>query len=172
MTARVFNHEHKYSLAKDDGLFVKALREYDPLLPLEDEGKLTNKVLRDHFLRKVFCYYDLKTRFIACKDISEMMEYHSTHKVLLRLYNNKIKKELGRMLSNHNSCDIDELKRSYIEMFMRAIQDPVNRSRHYMALQNVLREINKTYQNPKDHTCNIYLFNTKILNCLGMFLLE
>ena len=143
MTARVFNHEHKYTMVKDDGIFVKALREYDPLLPLEDEGKLTNKVLRDHFLRKVFCYYDLKTRLLACKNISELMEYHSTHKILLRLHNNLIKKELGRMLSSHDSCDIDKLKRSYTEIFMRAIQAPVSRNRHYMALQNVLREINK-----------------------------
>jgi len=143
-TARVFDAEHNYTGKKTDGLFVEALRKYDPLLPLEDDGRLTDKALRDHFLRKVFCYYDLKTQFIKCKTVSEMMEYHSKHKVLLRMHNNMVKKELGNLLSQPSSkVDIESVKKQYINKFMQAIEKPVNRGSHYMALQNVLREINK-----------------------------
>ena len=60
---------------------------YDRLLPIEDDGKLTDKTLRDHFLRKVFCYYDLKTNFMGCVNIAQMMEYHSKHRILLRMHN-------------------------------------------------------------------------------------
>ncbi|KEI35272.1 YbgA family protein [Allofrancisella frigidaquae] len=143
-TARVFDAQHNYTGTKADGIFVKALREYDPLLPLEDDGRLTDKTLRDHFLRKVFCYYDLKTTFMNCENIAQMMEYHSKHKVLLRLYNNKLKKELGNMLSDYSqSLNLQTLKSKYIEFFMQAMDKPVGRGAHYMALQNVLREINK-----------------------------
>lgn len=143
-TARVFDSEHNYTGKKTDGLFVQVLRDYDPLLPLEDDGRLTDKTLRDHFLRKVFCYYDLKTNFITCLNITEMMEYHSKHKVLLRMHNNKVKKELGNMLSEAgNKTNLEEIKQKYIQLFMQAIEKPVKRGAHYMALQNVLREINK-----------------------------
>ncbi|MED7788174.1 DUF523 and DUF1722 domain-containing protein [Francisella sp. 19X1-34] len=143
-TARVFDENHGYTGVKADGLFVRALREYDPLLPIEDDGKLTDKTLKDHFLRKVFCYYDLKTTFMSCSNITEMMEYHSKHKVLLRMHNNKVKKILGNMLSEAGSrADLDEIKQKYVELFMQAIASPAKRGAHYMALQNVLREINK-----------------------------
>ncbi|AJC48242.1 DUF1722 domain-containing protein [Allofrancisella guangzhouensis] len=143
-TARVFDEQHNYTGAKVDGVFVRALRKYDPLLPLEDDGRLTDKTLRDHFLRKVFCYYDLKTTLMDCKNISQIMEYHSKHKVLLRLYNNKLKKELGNMVAdNSKNSDLQTLKAKYIELFMQAIDKPVGRGAHHMALQNVLREINK-----------------------------
>ena len=144
-TARVFDAEHNYTGKKADGLFVEALRKYDPLLPLEDDGRLTDKALRDHFLRKVFCYYGLKTEFIKCENISEMMEHHSKHKILLRMHNNKVKKELGNLLSQPASkVDLESMKTQYIEKFMQAIDKPANRGSHYMALQNVLREINKS----------------------------
>lgn len=143
-TARVFDENHSYTGSKADGLFVRALREYDPLLPIEDDGKLTDKTLRDHFLRRVFCYYDLRTNFMQCENVSEMMEYHAKHKVLLRMHNNKIKKTLGNMLSKAgNKADIKLLKQEYIQQFMQAIAKPAKRGSHYMALQNVLREINK-----------------------------
>lgn len=143
-TARVFDESHGYTGKKADGLFVRALKQYDPLLPIEDDGKLTDKTLKDHFLRKVFCYYDLRTTFMACSNITEMMEYHSKHKILLRMHNNKVKKVLGHMLSEAgNRADINELKQKYVELFMQAIASPAKRGAHYMALQNVLREINK-----------------------------
>ncbi|MEY8713881.1 YbgA family protein [Francisella philomiragia] len=143
-TARVFDENHGYTGIKADGLFVRALREYDPLLPIEDDGKLTDRTLRDHFLRKVFCYHSLKTEFMACSNITQMMEYHSKHKVLLRMHNNKVKKELGNMLSEAgNKVNIETIKYRYIELFMQAIAKPAKRGAHYMALQNVLREINK-----------------------------
>lgn len=144
-TARVFDEEHNYTGRKTDGLFVQALREYDPLLPVEDDGRLTDKTLRDHFLRKVFCYYDLKINFMDCTNITQMMEYHSKHKILLRMHNNKIKKILGNMLSEAgNKADIEKIKHDYITLFMQAIEKPAKRGSHYMALQNVLREINKS----------------------------
>ncbi|WP_150467870.1 YbgA family protein [Francisella sp. SYW-9] len=143
-TARVFDENHGYTGIKADGLFVRALREYDPLLPIEDDGKLTDKTLKDHFLRKVFCYYDLKNVFMSCSSITEMMEYHSKHKVLLRMHNNKVKKILGNMLSEAGSkADLGEIKQKYVDLFMQAIASPAKRGAHYMALQNVLREINK-----------------------------
>lgn len=143
-TARVFDEDHKYTGFKADGLFVRALRKYDPLLPIEDDGRLNDKGIREHFLKRVFCYYDLKTNFMATKDIKEMTDYHSKHKILLRMHNNMIKKQLGNMLSNITSKDdLTKVKEEYIKIFMQTISKPVNRGNHYMALQNVLREINK-----------------------------
>ena len=143
-TAKLFDENNNYTGKKVDGLFVKTLKKYNPILPIEDDGRLNDKGIREHFLRRVFCYYDLKNSFMNAKDITEMMEYHSKHKILLRMHNNKVKKLLGNMLSSaSDKSDLNGIKNKYIEIFMQAISKHPKRGSHYMALQNVLREVNK-----------------------------
>ena len=149
-TARVFDEQHKYTGVKTDGLFVSNLRKYDPLLPIEDDGRLNDKGIREHFLKRVFCYYDLKTNFMTAKSVREVTEYHAKHKILLRMHNNLAKKKLGNMLSNlRDGDDFTETKEQYINIFMQTISKPVKRGNHYMVLQNILREINKKISKSK-----------------------
>jgi len=55
-----------------------------------------------------------------------------------------MKKKLGDMLSNiRSNYEMIGQKEEYIHLFMTAISVSPKRSSHYMALQNVLREINK-----------------------------
>ena len=149
-TARVFDIENNYTGKKADGLFVRALKKYDPLLPLEDDGKLNDFSLREHFLTRVFCYYDLCNVFMKIENISEMEKYHSKHKILLRCYNNLAKKKLGKLIANiKDKSEIENVKKQYIEIFMNAISKPLTNSHHYMALQNTLRKINKQITKPQ-----------------------
>src|SRR5262245_7909141 len=37
------------------GLFAHAFKERFPLVPIEDEGRLCDHALRDHFIERVFC---------------------------------------------------------------------------------------------------------------------
>ena len=48
-----------------------------------------------------------------------------------------------------NSTDIAGIKQNYIQLFMQAIAKPAKRGSHYMALQNVLREIGKKLSKPQ-----------------------
>jgi uncharacterized protein YbgA (DUF1722 family) len=55
-----------------------------------------------------------------------------------------MKKKLGNMLTNiKNNDEMIQQKEEYIRLFMTAISVLPKRGSHYMALQNVLREINK-----------------------------
>jgi uncharacterized protein YbbK (DUF523 family) len=51
------------------GLFAAAVAEHFPLLPLEEEGRLRDPVLRENFIERVFSYRrwkDLRGETVAC----------------------------------------------------------------------------------------------------------
>lgn len=142
-TARVFNEKHDYTGEKTDGIFVEAIREKYPLIPIEDEGRLNDHNLREAFIKQVFCYYDLQNNLMRAKSIEEMMQFHARHKSLLRLHHHGTKTTLGNMLASaKKEDDLSVLKSTYIASFMEAVRKPVKRGHHYMALQNMLRKIN------------------------------
>jgi uncharacterized protein YbbK (DUF523 family) len=56
------------------GLFAAELMRYFPLLPVEDEARLGDRVARRHFLLRVFSYYRrlLSTRNFSAKALEEL----------------------------------------------------------------------------------------------------
>ena len=70
-----------------------------------------------------------------------------------------------------NSTDIAGIKQNYIQLFMQAIAKPAKRDSHYMALQNVLREINKKLSKSQHQYLQEILINIKIIRYNGKSLL-
>lgn len=81
-------------------------------LAIEDEGRLRNPSIREHFLRKIFRY----TEFRQCKQsqsIASLVEYHSKNKFLLMAYNQKELKTLGQIVANKEKKKPEQVFRLY-----------------------------------------------------------
>jgi len=65
------------------GLFAAALLERFPELPIEEEGRLSNPRLRDHFLQRVFALHRLKHLFAPGWTAGTLVAFHSAHKLVL-----------------------------------------------------------------------------------------
>jgi len=52
-SVKVYNHEGIYTL-KGVGLFARIFIEHFPLLPVEEDGRLTDPHLKDEFIKRVF----------------------------------------------------------------------------------------------------------------------
>ena len=102
---------------KGKGLFAEIVMEKFPGLPIEDEGRVKNYNIRQHFLTKLY----IMKNFRVIKEsglIEDLMEFHSTNKLLLMSYNQKQLKILGSILGSHgelNSKDVyDEYEKNLI----------------------------------------------------------
>jgi uncharacterized protein YbgA (DUF1722 family)/uncharacterized protein YbbK (DUF523 family) len=110
---KIFPTEEKSApLRRDKGFFGDAVIEKFPLYPVEDEDRLRNHIIKEHFLRRVFTYTsfrDVKKK----KSINELIKFHSKNKFLIMSYNQKELKELGNITANKGKQPITEVLTDY-----------------------------------------------------------
>ena len=103
------------------GLFARAFMERLPLLPVEDEGRLQDPVLRENFIEAVFVYRRWRA-LLAAPTAAGLMEFHTTHKLLLRAHSEKHYRELGRIVARAGDSPLDDLLAAYQEGLMAAMR--------------------------------------------------
>lgn len=118
---------------KGPGMFASAVLKEFPDTVIEDEGRLTNLHLREHFLTRIFTF----TRFKILKkspSMHKMVQFQKTHKLLLLSYNQKELKNLGKIVANH---DKEPLK-NIIELYERHLSKALTRVPRRRSNINVL----------------------------------
>ena len=111
-------YREKKMVGKSNGIFAQILKNEFPFLPIEDEGRLKNPEIRRHFLTKIFAFCEMRKLF---KNPSPraLVEFHTKYKFLLLCYNQKVLKELGRIVAE-SKTNFKEKLSIYREKFYSA----------------------------------------------------
>jgi uncharacterized protein YbgA (DUF1722 family)/uncharacterized protein YbbK (DUF523 family) len=108
-------------LEKRAGIFGQAVLTKFPFLPIEDEGRLTNFKLREHFLTRLFTLVSFRT---LPKSMNDLVQFHTVNKYLLMTYNQKILRELGKIVANPDKKPVSRVFQDYgiflSQAFMKA----------------------------------------------------
>lgn len=97
---------------KAKGTFAKCLINKCEELAIEDEGRLTNYNIREHFLTRIFALAEF--RHIKEKNnINDLIKFHSNNKYLLMVYSQAQLKVLGKIVGNHEKKHIGEVLKEY-----------------------------------------------------------
>ncbi|MGC8945353.1 MAG: YbgA family protein, partial [Anaerolineae bacterium] len=121
------------ALGAGPGMFGGAVRQRFPDLPAEDEGRLTNRALREHFFTAVFALARLREA-IETGQMGALVDFHTRHKFLLMAYNQTRLRELGRIVANLGRKPVREVMEEYAAGFRAALARPPRRP----AVVNVL----------------------------------
>jgi len=119
------------------GLFAAALLERLPLLPVEEEGRLSDPVLRENFIERVFAYRRLRDLFLGRWTIGGLVRFHTAHKMSLLAHSTTAYNELGRLVAGTSELGRSDLRRAYETLFMRTLAIPATRARHTNVLQHM-----------------------------------
>lgn len=103
------------------GLFASALTRHFPLLPVEEEGRLNDADIRENFLERVFSYHRWKTFLAGAPDIGGLIEFHTSHKLLLMSHSIPHYRELGALVAQARGMNRSEMLSCYEERFMKAL---------------------------------------------------
>ncbi|APE29650.1 hypothetical protein BOX17_00970 [Halomonas aestuarii] len=122
----------------DSGAFVRALRRHFPELPLEEEARMNDAVLRENFITRVYAFDDWKRRVEAAPSYHALLQFHSRQKYLLMAHHVESYRELGRYLAESSRLPLQEAMTHYLQRFMAALGRPATRKTHTNALMHVL----------------------------------
>tara|TARA_R110001632_G_scaffold114041_4_gene225230 strand:- start:118 stop:1065 length:948 start_codon:yes stop_codon:yes gene_type:complete len=142
-TVKLYTEKKDVIHTKADGKFVEALKNKYPFMPIEDEGRLNDPYLKEHFIKRVFLTYEAKNKVLAAKDFNELKIFHTRHKIILRLHHPINQKILGRLIADNSKNNFDLIKEQYLDIFLSSFQKVALRGNHYTILQRLLRDINK-----------------------------
>jgi uncharacterized protein YbbK (DUF523 family) len=107
------------SIGKKAGFFGRTVLEKFPNLAIEDEGRLRNPTIREHFLRRIYTF----ARYRAVKDkqsLSTLINFHTEHKFMLMAYNQTKLKELGRRVATAKQDTIKNVLCEYEKILHQA----------------------------------------------------
>jgi uncharacterized protein YbgA (DUF1722 family)/uncharacterized protein YbbK (DUF523 family) len=105
---------------RGSGFFGGAVLERFPLLPVEDEGRLTNWHLREHFLTRLYTiarFSDVKAR----PAMRDLVQFHAENKLLLMAYSQKELRMLGRIVANPEKRPLHAVLGDYEAHLLRAL---------------------------------------------------
>jgi uncharacterized protein YbbK (DUF523 family)/uncharacterized protein YbgA (DUF1722 family) len=109
-----------FAEGKDDGVFASLCKKEFGYLPMEEEGRLCDAWLRENFVMQLFAY-DAFERFKKDATMKNLVDFHQSYKFLLQSKDEKIYRELGYIVGNHEKKSFEETLEAYEMLFKSAI---------------------------------------------------
>ena len=120
--ARIYpDMEAKAPIERGAGFFGSRVHSRFAHLAVEDERRLKNFRIRDHFLIKLFTL----ARFRKLRENSTMhklIDFHSRNKLLFMAYNQSKNRKLGAIIANHEHLDIENAVNLYHQTLLEVLQ--------------------------------------------------
>lgn len=136
---RVKRYNEKGNPLKSDamGIFAAELRKQDPLLPLEEDGRLNDHCLRENFISRVFAYHDWKQLVSSGITHKALIQFWVRYKYQVMAHHIDSYKSIGRLLANHNGLSVDHMADNFIHLLMNALNTMATRKSHSNVLEHI-----------------------------------
>jgi len=108
-----------------------------PDLPVEEDGRLNDPVLRENFLTRVFAYSAWQQLLQTGLTRRGLIDFHSRYKYLLMAHNPVQYKTLGNLLGNMGQTDLQVIGPRYFSELMAALKKCATRRTHTNVLQHL-----------------------------------
>jgi uncharacterized protein YbgA (DUF1722 family)/uncharacterized protein YbbK (DUF523 family) len=123
--------------ANGRGIYAQAFCASQPDLPVEEDGRLNDPVLRENFITRVFAYADWQALLKTGLTRSALTNFHARYKYQLMANNPAQYRMLGKMLGSMAKADADEIGPRYFSELMVALKRCATRGTHTNVLQHL-----------------------------------
>ncbi len=117
------------------GLFTQVLMDKLPLLPVEEDGRLNDPLLRENFIERVFAYRRLRQMFAGRWTIGTLVKFHASEKLLLMAHGDY--KALGKLVAKAKGTPRKQLREEYQRLFLTVLGRRSTTRKHVNVLQHI-----------------------------------
>jgi uncharacterized protein YbgA (DUF1722 family)/uncharacterized protein YbbK (DUF523 family) len=123
------------------GVYAGRLMDACPLLPVEDEGRLTDNVLREAFVERIFARARLRELFAARWQPRDLVAFHARHKLQVLAHAPAAYRQAGRVVAGAGRRPRAAVQAEYGELFCAALDSSATRGRHANALLHAFSQV-------------------------------
>ena len=147
---------------KTTGIFGHAVELIFPQIPLENEGRLLNYNIREHFMIRIFMLRDFK-KVKASGKMSELVRFQSVNKYLLMGFSQKYLAAMGKVTANQEGLKFVEAISAYQDHLLKALEQPHSIPRNVNVLLHVFGYFKKNLNSSEKAFFleNLALYNQK-----------
>ena len=117
------------------GIFAEELMRRNPLLPVEEEGRLGDAGLRENFIQRVYVRYRWQQLVKEGLSAQSLTRFHARHKLIIMSHADY--RELGQLLVGLTKDNLLSIAEQYILLLMNVLKIVVNRNNHVNVLQHI-----------------------------------
>jgi len=125
------------AVSKTSGFFGGAVVKSFPDMAVEDEGRLRNFNIREHFLTKIYALASLR-EVRNSGDVSNLIRFQEVNKFLLMAHSQKETRLLGKIVANQEGLDFEKQAAFYREHMAQALKRPPKTSSRANVLMHSL----------------------------------
>lgn len=120
------------------GIFAGVFMKHFPLLPVEEEGRLHDPALRENFIERIFVFKRWREMLRKGQKLSELVEFHSQHKMLIMSHSPKHNSGMGKLVAEAKQIPSEELFKGYERMLMEALKLKATIKKNTNILQHLM----------------------------------
>jgi uncharacterized protein YbgA (DUF1722 family)/uncharacterized protein YbbK (DUF523 family) len=130
------------------GIFGRAVLDHFPHYPVEDEGRLHNIYIREHFLTKLYTVAAFQR---LERKLNQLINFHTRNKLLFMSYHESLTREMGTIVANHDHKPVDDLFFLYQDRFFRALAHPPSTGTLINSVQHAFGGFSKDLTKDEKH---------------------
>jgi uncharacterized protein YbgA (DUF1722 family)/uncharacterized protein YbbK (DUF523 family) len=131
------------------GLYTQILMKEMPWLPVEEDGRLNDPVLKENFITRVFCLHDLYKSMDGEPTAGKIIAFHSRYKYTLMSHSTVGYKNLGKLVAKVAEYDINEFFAIYRTQLMQTMAIRASRKNNTNVLMHLQGYFKKELQSPQ-----------------------
>ena len=131
------------------GVFAAQVMKDHPLLPVEEDGRLSDPVLKENFITRVFCLNDLYKSMDGNPTPGKIIAFHSRYKYTLMSHSTVGYKELGKLVAKVADYDIHEFFAIYRTQLMQTMSIRASRKNNTNVLMHLQGYFKKELESPQ-----------------------
>jgi uncharacterized protein YbgA (DUF1722 family)/uncharacterized protein YbbK (DUF523 family) len=143
---KVYNKGNPNPVDSGRGIYAQAITESMPLLPVEEAGRLTDPVLRENFVARVFAYHRWQKLLQQGLSAASILDFHVSYKYSLMANDPQRYSTLGQLLADAGKYDPDELGEKYFAELMTALTKKATRKSNTNVLTHLQGYLKKQLQ--------------------------
>jgi uncharacterized protein YbgA (DUF1722 family)/uncharacterized protein YbbK (DUF523 family) len=104
------------------GIFARAFMAHFPLIPVEDDGRLNDPVIRENFILQIFTMKRWRDNLARRRSMRSLVDFHTRNKLLILSHSQKHYRSMGKLVAEGKKMPLKELYDQYQLLLMEALK--------------------------------------------------
>jgi uncharacterized protein YbgA (DUF1722 family)/uncharacterized protein YbbK (DUF523 family) len=120
------------------GLFARTFMEHFPLIPVEDDGRLNDPIIRENFILQIFTMKRWRDNLATKLGIGKLVEFHTHNKLLIMSHSPKHYRLMGKLVADGKKTPLRDLYDHYQQLLLEALKLKTTIKKNLNVLQHLM----------------------------------